>query len=347
MAGLIAKLFGGKPRYEKDPTNPVPGIGGYAMGPGPAGTHGYPGSTAATRTMRGRNARLAKIRSDSNTGWESGLGTQSVTRQASYRAETHGSKVQSPRDTSEVTTPKGQLRQNMQNSPGEFYGGPMQHTGRGNNTDGGTPMTPAARAGGHSQRDTTTPWTRAQAPVGGDAPGAQNVRNQVAQNYRAVPGMMHLYRSAARADQAPENMGGQATDGNVKPQLVSQDVMVPSRFVMPGGITGWSIQRRMPYTGRGDGARGGQLSGQRYYGTGQQDQFWNSGQGNYGIARERGSRNRRPVGFTEPAPWTQNFYDTTGEVGTAAAPGTPTQGGQAVYVSPSAGRASNSTGMGD
>lgn len=343
MAGLIRALFGGRDRPE-DTTNPVPGIGGYAMGPGPAGQSGYPGSTAATRTMRGRNARLAKVRSDTNTGWESGLGSETITQQASYRAEDHGSRIVSPRDTPEVTTPKGQLRQNMQGEQGEFYGGPMLRTGPRNNTAGGTPMSPAARAGGHSQRDTTTPWVQAQHPLGGDAPGSQNVRNQVAQRYRAVPGQLHTYRSAARADQAPVNLGGQRTDGNVKPDLASQEVSVPSRFVMPGGTTGWSVQRRMPYTGRGDGARGAQLSGQRYYGTGQQDQFWNAGQGNYGIARVQGSGNKRPVNFTEPAPWTQNFYDTTSEVGTTDNPGTPTQGGNAVYVSPHAGRASNSTG---
>ena len=344
MAGLNAELFGGKPRQEDTTARPVPGIGGYAMGPGPAGQSGYPGSTAATRTMRGRNARLARVRSDTNTGWESGLGSDTVTQQASYRAETHGSKIQSPRDTPTVTTPLGQLRQNMRGQRGEFYGGPMQRTGPGNNTAGGTPMTPAAQAGGHCQRDTTTAWIRAQQPLGGQAPGSENVRNQVAQNYKAKPGEVHTYKSAARADQAPVLSKGQNADGNTKPTLATQDVSVPSRFVMPGGQTGWSIQRRMPYTGRGDGARGAQLSGQRYYGTGQGDQFWNAGQGNYGIARVQGSGNKRPVSFTEPAPWTANFYDTTSEVGTSDAPGTPTQGGQAVYVSPSAGRASNSTG---
>lgn len=343
MAGLIAALFGGKSRPE-DPTNPYPGIGGYAMGPGPAGQSGYPGSTGATRTMKGRNARLAKVRSDTNTGWESGLGSETVTQQSSYRAETHGSRVQNPRATPTVTTPLGQLRQNMRGTTGEFYGGPMQRTGPGNNTAGGVPMTPAQRAGGHSQRDTTTPWIHAQYPIGGQAPGSQNVRNQVAQRYRAVPGQVHTYRSAPRADQAPVLSRGQNADGNVHAELAAQDVTVPSRFVMPGAQTGWSVQRRMPYTGPGDGSRGAHLNGQRYYGTGQQDQFWNAGQGDYGIARVQGSKHKRPVSFTEPAPWTANYYDTTSEVGTTDAPGTPTQGGQAVYVSPSAGRASNSTG---
>jgi hypothetical protein len=312
------------------------------MGPGPAGQSGYPGSTGATRTMRGRNARLAKVRSDTNTGWESGLGSETITQQGSYRADTHGSRIVSPRQTPTVTTPKGQLRQGLQSTPGEFYGGPMLHTGPGNNTAGGTPMSGAARAGGHSQRDTTTPWTQAQYPIGGQAPGAENVRNQIAQRYRNRPGEVHTYRSAARADQAPVLPKGQNADGNTKPQLASQEVSVPSRFVMPGAQTGWSIQRRMPYTGPGNGGRGAHLSGQRYYGTGQQDQFWNAGQGNYGIERQRGGK--RPVAFTEPAPWTTNFYDTTSEIGTTDAPGTPTQSGQQVYVSPSAGRASNSTG---
>lgn len=343
MAGLIAALFGGKSRPE-DTTNPAPGIGGYAMGPGPAGQSGYPGSTAATRTMRGRNARLAKIRSDTNGGWESGLGTETQTQQSSFRADVHGSSIASPRATPTVTTPLGQLRQNMRGQRGEFYGGPMQRTGPGNNTAGGTPMTPAARAGGHSQRDTTTPWIHAQYPIGGLAPGSNNVRNQIAQRYKARPGDIHTYKSAARADQAPVNLGGQKTDGNVHPDLACQEVSVPSRFVMPGGQTGWSVQRRMPYTGPGDGARGAHLTGQRYYGTGQQDQFWNAGQGDFGIERQRGSGHKRPVSFTEPAPWTTNFYDTTGEVGTSDAPGTPTQGGQQIYTSPSTGRASNSTG---
>lgn len=343
MAGLIAALFGGKSRPQ-DNTNPAPGIGGYAMGPGPAGQSGYPGSTAATRTMRGRNARLAKVRSDTNTGWESGLGSDTYTQQSSFRAEAQGSRIQSPRSTPTVTTPKGQLRQNMQSTPGEYYGGPMPHTGPGNNTAGGTPMSPAARSGGHSQRDTTTPWVRAQYPIGGEAPGSQNVRNQIALRYRMVPGQPHTYRSAPRADQAPVLLGGQATDGNVKPDLVSMDVTVPSRFVMPGAQTGWSVSRRMPYSGAGDGSRGAHLNGQRYYGTGQSDQFWNAGQGNYGIERQRGAGAKRPVAFTEPGPWTANFYDTTAEVGSAEAPGNPTQAGQAVYTSPSAGRASNSTG---
>jgi hypothetical protein len=228
------------------------------------------------------------------------------------------------------------------NAEGEFYGGPMLRTGPGNNTAGGVPLTPAARAGGHSQRETTTPWIHAQYPIGGDAPGSENVRNQIAQRYKNPAGGMHTYRSAARADQAPVLGNGQAADGNVHPELATTSVTVPNRFVMPGGQTGWSILRQMPYNGRGDGARGANLNGQRYYTTGQETQFWNAGQGDYGIRRQRGGR--RPVAFTEPAPWTSNFYDTTSEVGTSDAPGTGTQAPNAVYVSPTTGRAKNGTG---
>ena len=340
MAGMIKALFGGRARPE-DTTNPAPGIGGYAMGAGPAGQTGFPGSTGATRTMRGRNARLAKVRSDTNTGWESGPGTSQNTQQASYRGDVPGAKLRGPRATEEVSTAQGKLRQNMQeNSPAEFYGGPMQKTGRGNNTAGGRTGSRAAAAGGHNSLDTQTPWARAQYPIGGDAPGSENVRNQIAQRYKNRPGQVHTYKSAARADQAPVLDRGQNADGNVKPNLACQEVSVVSRFVMQGAQTGWSELRRMPYSGRGDGARGAQLSGQRYYGTGQQDQFWNAGQGDYGLSRTYGTGRKRPVSFTEPAPWTASYYDTTSPVQDNTTPQSP----DAIYVSPSAGRASNSTG---
>ena len=54
MAGLIARLFGGKPSPAAD-TEPAPGIGGYHLGRGPAGQTGFPGSTSQVRTFPGRN----------------------------------------------------------------------------------------------------------------------------------------------------------------------------------------------------------------------------------------------------------------------------------------------------
>lgn len=337
MAGLIAALFGGRSRPPD--TNPAPGIGGYAQGPGPTGENGFPGSTSATRTMKGRNARLAKVRSDTNTGFEQALGTAEQLRQASYRGDVRDAATAGPRATARVATRQPLLTQIMQqNAAGEFFGGPMLHTGPGNNTAGAHPLSGAAAAGGHSMLETQTPWAKAQTPIGGDAPGAQNVRNQVAQRYKNAPGQVHTYRSAARADQAPVNLSGQASDGNVHPERATTEVAVPSRFVMPGGQTFWGVLREMPYGGRGNGARGAQLSGQRYYTTGQDTQFWNAGQGNYGIAREQGGK--RPVAFTEPAPWTANYYDTTQDIQDQSNP----QAASAVYISPSAGRASNGTG---
>lgn len=342
MAGLIAKLFGGASRPPD--TNPAPGIGGYAQGPGPTGQTGYPGSTSQTRTYRGNNPRTVGLRADTNTGFEQALGTTTVSQQHAYRGDVPGANIRSPRVTDRVVTPQTRSVQGLQhNAVGEFYGGPMLRTGPANNSAGGHPLAPARRAGGHSQHDTTTNWAQAQPVIGTDVPGSANVRNQIAQRYKNRPGQVHTYRSAARADQAPVNIGGQTTDGNVHPERATSEVSVPNRFVFPGGgNTTWSVLRQMPYNGRGDGARGAQLSGQRFYTTGQAQQFWNAGQGDYGISRQRGGK--RPVSFQEPGPWTANFYDTTNEVGTSDSPGTPTQSPDMVYTSPSSGRAKNSTG---
>lgn len=339
MAGLIARLFGGRSR-PPDP-DPLPGAAGYRMPRGPVGEGGYPGSTSVRRTFPGRNPRLAKIRADSDTGWEGGLGTTKDTRQAAYRGDVPNAALDGPRSTGRVVTPQGRLRQNLQtNSPDEFFGGPMLGTGPGNQTAGGNPLSGAA----HSVRDTETPATRRQPVIGAGTPGAQNVRNGVAQRYKNAPGQAHTYKSAPRGDLPPVNRTGQASDGNVHPDAAVTEVTVQNRFVFPGGGNQtWSVERQMPYTGRGNGARGADLNGQRYYGEFQgQDQFANAGMGDYGISRSRGRK--RPVSFTEPAPWTANFYDTTSDVGTTDAPGTPTQSPDLVHVSPQAGRASNNTG---
>lgn len=362
MAGLIAALFGGRSRPPD--TDPQPGIGGYAAGAGPANQTGFPGSTSQVRTFGGNNPRgpnLGRsggtgIRSDTNTGFEQGLSTDTQRRQASYRGDIKpdepGRSVASanPRLTGAVVTRRPILRQIMQQDPGEFFGGPMLRTGPGNETAGGViTKDGAVRSGGGPQaagKDTTTLWKDAgRVLIGEGTPGAQNVRNRIALRYKNAPGQEHTYKSAPRADQAPVNKGGQATDGNVHPERAVQEVSVPNRFQMAGtGNLSWAVLRQMPYTGRGDGARGADLNGQRYYAVGQTDQFWNAGQGDYGIARQRGSQVKRPVSFTQPAPWTAQFYDTTDEVGTTDQPAQPGQAPNLVYVSPSSGRASNSTG---
>jgi hypothetical protein len=349
MAGLIAALFGGRSRPPD--TEPAPGLGGVSLPPGPAGQSGFPGSTSSTRTFKGRNplglrGNWTQIKQDTNTGTNNALSNTPQVRQASYRAELatkRGGTGNQPRQTPPVVTPQPAVTQAMQNNhPTEFFGGPALHTRPGNNTAGGEPGSRSAAAGGHNARDTTTPWSRAGVIISGNVPGSQNVRNEFAQRYKNVPGQSHTYRSAARADQAGVNPSGQASDGNVHPDRATQAVTVPNRFVMNpgGGVLSWSVEREMPYGGAGDGARGGHLDGRRYYAQGQTDQFFNAGQGDYGIERARGAGNKRPVSFTEPAPWTAQFYDTTDGVESQSMEQAPNM----VYVSPATGRATNSTG---
>lgn len=344
MAGLIARLFGGKP--QSGPAEPAPGVGGVHLGPGPAGQSGFPGSTSQVRVNRGKNPRAVKVRASTDTGFEQGLSTTPQVRQSSYRGEVQGARTLSPRATPPVATPQPVLTVIMQGDPATLLGGPLMRTGPGNDTAGAHPLSAAQAGGGHSGLDTTTPYSRAQVVISGGTPGAQNVRNEVAQRYKNPAGQVHSYLSAPRPDQAPVNPGGQATDGNVHPGRVVQTVSVQNRMQYPagGGNTSWQVLREMPYGGRGNGARGGDLNGQRRYATGQETQFWNAGQGDYGIARQRAS-GPSAVSFTQPAPWSANVYTTTQSVGTADNPNTqPGQQPQAVYVSPGGRRASNRTG---
>jgi hypothetical protein len=307
MAGLTKRLFGRTPAPE---TDPLPGQGGYTAPPGRTGEGGFSGSTALTRTFRGASPRDAKVRADTDTG----------------------------------ITPVTRARAEMQhNSPAEFYGGQPLKTRPGFDLAGINPLSGAAADGGHSVREGETPMTARQPQISLGTPGAGNVRNEIAQRYKNAPGQLHEYQSASRGDLPPVNPNGQDSSGNVHPDRAASPVTVPNRFVFAGGgVQTWYMEREMPYGGRGDGARGADLNGQRYYATGA-PQFLNAGMGQYGAARLAGP-NHRPTMFQEPAPWSANYYDTTAEVGTPAAPGTPGQAPGLVYVSPSAGRASNSTG---
>jgi hypothetical protein len=317
MAGLWG-LFGRKAQPD---ANPLPGIGGDSSPRGRAGEDGFPGSTAQVRTFPGRNPNQPRSTQGGAGDW------------TTIKA-----------DTNYGITPVTQARAQMQADPREFYGGQPLRTRPGYDLAGQNPLSGAAAAGGHSQRDTTTPWTQAQPQISGGVPGSQNVRNSVALRYKAVPGQLHDYLSNARADEAGVVPGGQAADGNVHPDRAVTTVTVPSRFVFAGGgVQTWSVQREMPYGGRGDGARGAILDGERYYVTGQHDQFANAGQGAYGQARLAGPRHR-PTVFTEPAPWSTNYYDTTASVGPPDHPGPGGQAPGMVYFSPEPGRASNRTG---
>lgn len=319
MAGLIARLFGGK--SEPDTSEPQVGAGGYAMPAGPAGQSGFAGSTSATRHFKGSDQHPAKIPYNSPSGAQTGNSAAQVTRQ---RPRRFGDRTpDNPRHTPSVSIPQDEIRYEMQNnSQAEFYGGPMLKTGPGNNTAGANPLSAAARAGGHSKRDTETPATQRQPVIGQGTPGANNVRNQVAERYKNPPGEAHTYKSAPNPGHGP-----------------AEEVTVQNRFVaFGGGNQTWSVERQMPYTGRGDGARGANLDGTRYYAQYDgQERFQNAGQGSYGIARLRGP-NHRPTQFTEPVPWTSNYVDTTASVGTPDAPGTNEQAANQTYVSPTVSR---------
>ena len=344
MAGLIAALMGRKP--VKTPWDPAEaGMGGARQGPGPAGQAGYPGSTSATRYFRGASPRDVELRSDTVVGFDQAVeGT--VTRQAS-RTWAEGNR--SPRDTPDVTTPSTRVVESLRRNPQEWYGGlplrsdavsPATHAaGSGLN-----PLMGSAAAGGHSTYDTETPRTSRQPDISGGVPGSNNVRNTIAQRYKNPPAVMHTYKSAARPDQKPRGLN---TDGNawMSPAPL---VTVLNRFKWAGpggGVQTWSVQRQMPYGAgeRGDGARGAQLSGTRYYAEGPPVAL-NAGLGDYGVARLRGDKTKRPVSFTEPAPWTSQFYDTTASTGTVDAPGPGGQAPSAIYVSPDVPRGLNSTG---
>jgi len=343
MAGLIAALKGRKaPKTPWDPA--LEGMGGARQGPGPAGEAGFPGSTSATRTFKGASPRTVGLRSDSVTGFDQGFEGEQ-TRQWSKKS---GELNRDPRATPDVTTPQPRTVGFLRRSSQEWYGGvplrsdaiaPATHAaGSGLN-----PTQRSADAGGHSTYDTETPRTSRQPDISGGVPGSQNVRNTIARRYREQPGMLHTYKSAPRPDQNPD-VGAEFGGGH---WAYTTDVTVPSRYKWGGtggGVGTWSVQRQMPYVGRGDGARGAALNGTRYYAEGPPIAV-NAGMGDYGVSRLRGNKTRRPVAFTEPAPWTSQFYDTTASVGTPDAPGTPGQSPDLVHVSPDPGRGGiNSTG---
>ena len=343
MAGLIARLTGRKaPKTPWDPA--LEGMAGARQGPGPTGEQGYPGSTSATRYFKGASPRDVELDSDTVVGFNQGFEGEQTRMIGRAYSEGHNR----PRDTPEVTTPQPATIGELRRVPTEWYGGvplrsdavsPAQHAaGSGLNALSGS----AAIAGPQgSTMDTETPRVDRQPDISGGVPGSNNVRNEYAQRYKNRPGEMHTYHSASRPDQKVKGLN---TDGNAffAPSTL---VTVISRFVWnQGGVQTWSVQRQMPYTGRGDGARGAQLSGTRYYASGPPINV-NGGLGDYGVARLRGDKTKRPVSFTEPSPWTAQFYDTTASVGTVDAPGTNSAAPSAIYVSPDPGRAGmNSTG---
>jgi hypothetical protein len=177
-------------------------------------------------------------------------------------------------------------------------------------------------------------------PIIGGAPGAENVRNQIAQRYKAVPGLVRGYRAApnpgktgAHQQGTSQFHPGQAVwgdpDGKPIPGMASQpgappEVDVPSRYVsLEGSMEGYAMNRALLFSKGGtpppypssytrftgnQHLRGGRLTGQRYFGDLADQQRVGLPTDAYGIARARGPRHR-PVSFAQPGPWTANYYD--------------------------------------
>ena len=183
-------------------------------------------------------------------------------------------------------------------------------------------------------RDTET---RDHTVISAGTPGGENVRNS---RYRgglqAQPGTARRYKSAPNP-------------GMGKPQTITQD----SRYVFNGVNGGLDIHqdtlvnRRMPYTGqdgyRGNlrhargGIRGAVNDGTRFF---QGPPVLVSQGGAYG-EETRGKNRHRPTLFSEPAPWTSRYYDTTRNTGTPGNAGTESQVQTMVHVSPQAGARRN------
>lgn len=201
----------------------------------------------------------------------------------------------------------------------------------------GQPRQPRAR--NKRQADDTL---RSYTPIiGGNAPGAQNVRNTVAQRYKAKPGEMREYLASPN----PGKNGGRTAGVPDADTVIGGEptpVMVPSRYVSDEGAQeGFATDRQIPYrihhriTGyRGAPSnRGADLNGQRYTMAGK-EQTAGLPNGQFGIARKRGPLHR-PVRFEQPGPWTANFR--------VEAPDSGSNAPQMVAVSPSRTGASNSS----
>ena len=201
----------------------------------------------------------------------------------------------------------------------------------------GTPSQPLAR-----QRRSTAPEHR-MTPIIGGAPGSQNVRNQIAQRYKARPELIRGYRPSPNPGKTGAHLAGSTQyhpvtttgrpDGKPIPGMSSNpgiggdgyEVTVQSRFVSrEGSQEGYAMNRDLFFTKGGTPApypdsyvrstgnhhlRGGRLTGERYFGAISDQQQIGLPSDAYGIARQRGPQHR-PVKFEQPAPWTVNYYDS-------------------------------------
>jgi hypothetical protein len=181
-------------------------------------------------------------------------------------------------------------------------------------------------------------------PVIGGAPGSENVRNEVAQRYKARPELWRAYRPAANPGKTGARMTGPShyhpgtqvhgdPDGKPVPGMTvnpgtGPTVVVQSRFVShEGSQEGYAMNRDLFFAEGGTPAaqprgaaphiRGGRYDGTRYFGALDDQQKIGLPSDSFGIKRARGP-NHRPVRFEQPPPWTANYYDVPPDEGETA-----------------------------
>lgn len=301
---------------------PHPGEGGYDYPRGPYGATGFPGSTPASLRRTGHTQ-----------GPEGRLDPQYQGRPTLTVPDVWA------RDTGPQALDVGPVRTNRPQpsySEVEFIPGTAPAPGNRFLRPNGSPRLPRARQmRSTSAEHRMTPHIGA-VPMGGRKPP----RNQTAQRWKAVPGMVREYRPAPNPGKTGAHLvgtsqyhpgvavfgdpeGGPIPGMAYNPDGTPPQVTVLSRFVSAEGAQeGYAMNRPMLFTRGGTPAaiphgadphiRGARMSGQRYFGALVDQQRIGLPSDSYGISRRRGPRHR-PVRFDLPVPWTANYYDVPGD----------------------------------
>ena len=320
MPGNYTKRRTGlKPRTPRAAV-PLPGVGGYDYPRGPYGATGFPGSTPAAVHVHPQTQDGRRDRQLTTTAiWARDTGPEAT-------------------DVTPTRTPRPQPSY----SDVEFTPGTTDPASRYIRRNG-SPRQPRYRTGRENWAE------RRMTPVIGGAPGSQNVRNQVAQRYKARPELIRAYTPAPNPGKTGAHLNGPAQyhpgtfvygspEGkpvpgmDANPGTDSPVVTVQSRYVSPeGSMEGYAMDRPLlfarggiaPYpssyvrfTGN-QHLRGARLTGDRYFGALRDQQMIGLDTDAYGISRARGPRHR-PVKFEQPQPWSANYYDVAPDAGSSA-----------------------------
>lgn len=300
---LLDKLFGsGKALPDNDP---LAGEGGYTGARGKYGEHGFPGSTGSRRTNPSEasgalhDGPAGFAEADASRHADFVEGSRNPPPEFGESAVSPPGREHSPRrgSTPDIRQPSPQEQQaDLQKEATEWFGGPNREIG-----------------------------TSELGPDHGLG-SARNTQVQQTLGFEGTPGISR----GIPGDQYGKPHGPQFFKG----QAAAPDG--ENRFVFGGrngGVSSTTFDRRMPFTSRGNGARGADLNGTRYYGDVAAQEYFGDQGGSYGYGREIPNGQHRPTEFYEPGPWTENFYDTTetaGSPGEGAAP----MARNMVYVSP-------------